>query len=151
MRLLLAFLYVFFVTSNEICARSVQKTYLDPLDQYCSANTDKNILVYDENGYIVEGNSDVNEMLRCNWSKIGLLCDGGEINLYKLQRMMENNLIGVYDNYVRTYLVSKTISDCKNVKGTSDGDTTVKMYNCLYKKMEVNAKRLQDEKEKEGD
>ncbi|KAB0793504.1 hypothetical protein PPYR_13124 [Photinus pyralis] len=147
MKLTLAVLCVFIASSSKVIARSVPKTYLEPLDLHCLPKIDKSGLDYNEKGYIAEGNDDVNEMVRCSWSKIGLLRENGEIDLYKLQRTLENHLVDMYDNYVRTYLAAKTISDCENVKGDSVGDTCVKMSNCIHTRVEVNAQRLKEEKE----
>ncbi|KAK4874559.1 hypothetical protein RN001_013919 [Aquatica leii] len=131
---------------KETFARSTQRTYLDPTDPLCYSKDNENLLVYDENGFVIEENEKVNELMRCQWEKNGVLCENG-IDFYKLQRMLEAHLTGHYNNYIRTYLASKTIEDCYNVKGKNNGDTCVKLYNCLQKRLAANLKLLEDEAE----
>lgn len=100
---------------------------------------------YDENDFIKEGNAQFNRFYACAWKKDKLLNDDGSVDLPNLKNMivvqLEKLFPGAENNAYRTYLSGETIEPCKTVRGSDDGETSVKIYNCILRKVgEVSTK-----------
>ncbi|KAF5285779.1 hypothetical protein FQA39_LY04240 [Lamprigera yunnana] len=125
-------------------ARVVENRNLEPINEKCKEGTANELLVGNNNGYLPEDSDETNEVVKCNWEKFGIL-NKGVINFYKLQRTLEHQLLGQYDNYVATYIAGKVVQECIAVKGDTDGNTCVKVYNCIHKGLDTHVKLLEEE------
>lgn len=95
---------------------------------------------------MIENEPKLNNYFECSWKKDGLITNEGVVNVFKMQRLMNQKLIKV-DSYIRDYLILTAMKKCKDVEGKDIGHSCVKMYNCLYGSLIETYSKLQEAKE----
>ncbi|KAF2898117.1 hypothetical protein ILUMI_08059 [Ignelater luminosus] len=130
-------------------SKAYDENDLDETDKKClqELNLDKSVVInnYDKDDFIKEGNIQFNQFYACAWKKDKLLQDDGSIRLLNLTNMviakLEKLFPGVTNSAYRGYLAGESTAPCKTVRGSDDGDTCVKIYNCILRKIgEVSQK-----------
>ncbi|KAF5302530.1 hypothetical protein FQR65_LT00902 [Abscondita terminalis] len=134
----------FVVNSKAFVTKTLEQVNLQEIDSQCYSQFGKGLKVFDNDGYLIEDNETINHILRCTWEKIGVVSEGG-LDLYKLHRILEDNLKDQYNNYVRTYLASRTVQSCVGIQGQNLGDICVKTYNCIFRQLSKSIKLLTEE------
>ncbi|KAF5302529.1 hypothetical protein FQR65_LT00901 [Abscondita terminalis] len=112
----------------------------DQTDLLClkELNLEKKVIIdsYDKDNFIREGIPQMNSFFTCAWKKDQLQQSDGTMNEVNLVAMVDHLLekrMDVQDPKIRERLSKQGVNHCKGVKGSDDGDTCVKMYNCLLK------------------
>lgn len=79
----------------------------------------------------------MNTFFACAWKKDGLQKEDGSINVVNLQKIVELKLKKAYkaNEEDAKALAQQSVAHCKDIKGSNNGDTCVKIYNCLLKKI----------------
>ncbi|KAF5285780.1 hypothetical protein FQA39_LY04241 [Lamprigera yunnana] len=123
-------------------AQSFTENDLDEADLHCikelGIRKEDVVNAYDKNDFIREGDAQVNKFFECAWKKDKLQATDGSINEINLQKAIElllEHRKNIESAKHREVLSKQGIELCRKVKGSDDGDTCVKLYNCLLTKI----------------
>ncbi|KAK5641255.1 hypothetical protein RI129_009802 [Pyrocoelia pectoralis] len=128
-------LQLFFVTCTMMCVSLGEMPNFDVIEKQCLNNLgyDEDIIKH-ENNLLSEDNEDMKTFFGCVWKEKGFQREDGSINFNSIYEIIisESKLSSQFES---AYIAIQAIVSCRDVEGDDNGDTVIKVYNCLFEKV----------------